>query len=161
EPASEPPGAYRDTEGALKRQAARFRIYGYNADGKVVRELTSDNADIRWTVHLANKKAAWYRFQAALDLPDAAAMSVPWRNASIPLAARGELAIDPGSREIKGKSVPGAKEHLFDTGTFRGQPVTLGEIRADEAGRLLVLGGTGKSASPSGAPVYNPADPNS
>ena len=37
----------------------------------------------------------------------------------------------------------------------------LGEIRTDDAGRLLVLGGTGKSASPSGAPVYDPADPNS
>jgi hypothetical protein len=57
--------------------------------------------------------------------------------------------------------VSGGNEHLFDTGTFKTTVVPLGEIRTDAAGRLLVLGGTGKSASPSGAPVYNPADPNS
>ena len=34
------PKHYRDETGALKRQAARFRIYGYNAAGKPIRELT-------------------------------------------------------------------------------------------------------------------------
>ena len=34
------PNSYRDATGAIKRQAARFRIYGYNAAGEVVRELT-------------------------------------------------------------------------------------------------------------------------
>ena len=38
----------------------------------------------------------------------------------------------------------------FDTGTFLGQPVYLGELRTDEAGRLLVLGGRGRSFSPNG-----------
>ena len=37
DPASEKPEFYRDDAGALKRQAARFRIYGYNAAGEVVR----------------------------------------------------------------------------------------------------------------------------
>jgi hypothetical protein len=161
EPAPQPPEFYRDAAGALKRQAARFRIYGYNAGGEVVRELTPDSADIRWTVHLANKKAQWYQFQAALDIPDAATLSVPRRNAAVPSASRGQLAIDPGPRSISGTSVSGGKDHLFDTGTFKGTVVPLGEIRTDSAGRLLVLGGTGKSASPSGAPVFNPADPNS
>ncbi|MGH6918229.1 MAG: LodA/GoxA family CTQ-dependent oxidase, partial [Geminicoccaceae bacterium] len=49
DPAPEPPDFYRDPTGALKRQAALFRIYGYNAKGEVVRELTADNAKIRWT----------------------------------------------------------------------------------------------------------------
>src|SRR5688572_10860302 len=40
DPLPEPPGFYRDGEGALKRQAARFRIYGLNAAGVAVRELT-------------------------------------------------------------------------------------------------------------------------
>jgi len=79
DPPSEPPDYYRDSAGALKREAARFRIYGYNAAGEVVRELTAENADIKWTVHLANRKAEWYQFQAALDIPDAATMSVPLR----------------------------------------------------------------------------------
>lgn len=157
-----PQGFYRDSAGALKREAARFRIYGYNAAGEVVRELTADYADIRWTAHLVNKKAQWYRFLAALDIPDAVNMSVPRRNPDVPFNARASLAIDPGERKIAGKSVSGAKEHLFDTGTFKGTPVpSLGEIRTDDKGRLLVLGGRGTSASPSGAPVYDPSDFNS
>jgi L-Lysine epsilon oxidase N-terminal len=43
-----PPGSYRDEAGALKREAARFRIYGLNAAGTPVRELTSADADITW-----------------------------------------------------------------------------------------------------------------
>src|SRR5690242_719705 len=69
DPPSEKPGFYKDATGALKRQAARFRVYGYNAAGEVVAELTSATADIEWTVHVANKKAAWYQFQIALDIP--------------------------------------------------------------------------------------------
>jgi len=160
-PAPQPPGFYRDPEGALKREAARFRIYGYNARGEVVRELTADSADIMWTAHLANKKAQWYQFQAALDIPDAINMSVPRRNPDVPFNARANLAIDPGKRTIAGKSLSGGKDHLFDTGTFKGTLVSLGEIRTDESGRLLVFGGNGRSASPSGAPIYDPSDPNS
>jgi hypothetical protein len=155
------PNFYRDSTGALKRQAARFRIYGLNTAGQVVRELTADNANIRWAVHLANKKAQWYQFQAALDIPDAAAMSVPRRNAGIPFDQRSVLAIDPGLRSISGVSVSGGPEHTFDTGKFKETVVPLGEIRTDERGRLLVLGGTGQSGSPSGAPVFRPEDENS
>ena len=154
------PDFYRDpVTGAMKRQAARFRIYGYNAGGKVVGELTPDNADIVWTVHLANKKAQWYEFQAALDIPEAATLSVPRRNPAIQGASRQTLAIDPGPRSISGKSVTAG--HVFDSGTFKGTPVTLGELRTDDDGRLLILGGTGKSASPSGAPIYDPSNPKS
>jgi hypothetical protein len=155
----EKPEFYRDGGGALKRQAARFRIYGYNAQGDAVRELTPDNAAIEWTVHLANRKAQWYQFQAALDIPEAAAMSVPRRNPDV--KDRVTLAIDPGPRSISGKSISGGAGHAFDTGKFKTTVVPLGEIRTDEAGRLIVLGGTGNSASPSNAPVFNPADGNS
>lgn len=44
-PSSEGAGFYRDGD-HLKRQAAKFRIYGYNAAGEVVRELTASNAAI-------------------------------------------------------------------------------------------------------------------
>ena len=60
----------RDSLGALKRQAQRFRIYGKTQSGITV-ELTSDNASIDWTVHLANKKASWYRFNVAMDIEEA------------------------------------------------------------------------------------------
>jgi hypothetical protein len=162
DPSSLPPDSYRDETGALKRQAARFRIYGYNAAGDVVSELNPDSARIEWTVHLANRKSQWYQFQAALDVPEAKAtkLTVPRRNAGVTGPDRQSLAIDPGTRSIAGRNVSGGDAHLFNTGTFMGTVVPLGEIRTDEQGRLLVLGGRGVSASPSNAPIYTPSDPN-
>jgi len=46
---SEPPGSYKDGAGRLRRQAARFRVYGYDARGAVVKELTLDDASITST----------------------------------------------------------------------------------------------------------------
>ena len=161
-PQPQNPGYYRDAAGAIKRQAARFYVYGYNAAGEVVRELTADNADITWTVHVANRKAQWYQFLAALDIPEAVDMACIRRNKNVGVDQRGELAIDPGPRNITGKSVSGGADHAFDSGTFKKTTtVPLGEIRTDDSGRLIVLGGTGQSGSPSGAPVYDPADPDS
>src|SRR6202035_2710645 len=72
EPRPLPLGSYRDATGALKRQDARFRIYGVNAKGQIIRELSGDNSDaeIVWSVQLANTKAAWYGFQFALDISE-------------------------------------------------------------------------------------------
>ena len=53
---------YRDAQNHIKRQAARFRVYGFDANGQVVREITADQATITWTVHLVNKKVAWFAF---------------------------------------------------------------------------------------------------
>ncbi|MDF2629599.1 MAG: hypothetical protein K0R39_3430 [Symbiobacteriaceae bacterium] len=149
EPPAAEPGFYRDQAGALKRQAARFRIYGLNAEGKAVAELTAGDAEIHWTVHLANKKSAWYQFQLALDIPEAAqAPPSLLRNGNV--GDRSQLAIDPGVRHIHG-----ANRHAkaFDTGTFMGDAVYLGELRTDEAGRLVVLGGRGVSRSYDGCKV--------
>jgi L-Lysine epsilon oxidase N-terminal/L-lysine epsilon oxidase C-terminal domain len=149
DPLPEPHGFYRDPAGALKRQAVRFRIYGLNAAGLPVGELTADHAEIRWTVHIANKKSAWYQFQIALDIPEAGSAPPSWlRNMTI--ANRKSLVIDPGPRHISGRDVNGGPHHLFDTGEFLGNKVYLGEIRTDAAGRLIVLGGRGKSASYNG-----------
>ncbi|WP_411108866.1 LodA/GoxA family CTQ-dependent oxidase [Streptomyces sp. c-19] len=143
-----PTGTYKDATGAIKRQAARFRVYGYNAAGEPVAELTADNADLRWTVHVANKKAAWYQFQLALDIPEAAqAEQSSLRNAMVPGPERGKLVIDPGPRSIRGRDRAGRPEHRFDTGSFLGKRVYLGELRTDGAGRLIFLGGRGASAS--------------
>lgn len=152
------PEQMRDASGAIKRQAARFRVYGLDADGRVVRELTAQEAGIRWTVHLANKKASWYRFEAALDLPQADTLALPRRNAKVQGAARRSLEIDPGPRSISGAKVQGPS-YRFDDGEFLGVKVPLGELRTDEAGRLLVLGGHGFSSSPTGQAIYDPKDP--
>jgi hypothetical protein len=140
-----PNGSYRDAKGALKRQAARFRIYGVNAKGAVIRELSGDNGDVEiiWSVQLANTKAAWYGFQLAMDIPESAsAPPTTLRNAAI--TERRKLAITPAAKSVSGRNA-GAKK--FDDGTFMDKKVYLGEIFTDAAGRLVVLGGHGKSAS--------------
>jgi hypothetical protein len=149
DPRPEAPGFYRDANGAIKREAARFRIYGYNAAGDVVAELTADNADIQWAVTLANTKAAWYQFQIALDIPEAAATQPSFlRNLAV--ADRTVLSIAPGERTISGRDRQGPA-YAFANGRFMGTEVYLGELRTDENGRLFVLGGHGKSASWNGA----------
>jgi hypothetical protein len=153
DPRPEPPGFYKDATGALKRQAARFRVYGYNAAGDVVAELTADNAAIEWTVHVANRKAAWYQFQLALDVPEADAADLPkteLRNQDVMGSDRRKLVIDPGPRTIGGRSRSG-DEYKFDSGTFFDTPVYLGEVRTDESGRLVFLGGRGVSAPRKGS----------
>jgi hypothetical protein len=107
--------------------------------------VTADDAEIAWRVHLANRKAAWYQFLNAMDL-GAYALEAPRRNAMFRGADRARLVIDPGQRSVSGREVSGPA-HRFDSGTFFGSPVYLGELRTDEAGRLVVLGGLGRSAA--------------
>lgn len=157
EPVPKPPGFYKDGTGALKREAARFRVYGYDAAGQAVAELTAANAEIVWTAHLANEKAAWYEFQIALDIPEAqlpppAVDPSLRRNSNFYGEAREQLVIDPGQKTISGPGQSGAA-YRFDDGKFCGKPVYLGELRTDEAGRLIVLGGHGVSASYDGKPA--------
>ncbi len=139
----QPPGGFKDKAGRVKKQAARFRIYGFDADGKVVKEITAADAKIDWRVHLANRKSGWYMFNNALDLENMAIPSA-FRNAGV--KDRSKLIIDPGAVSITGTATSGPA-YRFDKGSFMGIPVPLGELRTDDAGRLLVLGGDGHSAS--------------
>lgn len=148
----DPQGGYKDAQGRIKRQVARFRLYGLNAAGQVVEELTANDATIAWTVHLANRKAAWYQFKLALDIPEAPSPTLPAsmqsgrRNATYHGRDRRRLVIDPGSRTISGKKTRG-RRYYFDSGRFLGKKVSLGELRTDGAGRLLVFGGFGASGT--------------
>ena len=147
---SEPPGSYKDGAGRLRRQAARFRIYGYDARGTVVKELTLDDASITWRAHVANAKAAWYQFNVAMDIPWTnipEGVASQRRNPEFVGAERQKLVIDPGPRTISGRKEHGAA-YRFDTGRFFDEPVYLGELRTDEVGRLIFLGGHGRSATP-------------
>lgn len=126
----EPPGGFKDSQCRVKRQAARFRVFAHHDDG-TSEEVTDAAAEITWTVHLVNRKAA-----------------NPGRGNT---GSAAELTIDPGERTL---SAPNQRQR-FDTGVIRfpGQAavtVPLGEVRSDNQGRLLVLGGFGRSASPSG-----------
>ena len=151
-PYPQAPGFYRDATGALKREVAEYRLYGYNAKGEVVRELVMDDTTvIEWTVELANHKAAWYNFELALDIPEAAtATPSTRRNASIKIG-RDALSITPGARSIATAATQGPDYH-FTGGKFFDLEVALGELRTDEKGRLRVFGGLGKSASIDGTP---------
>ncbi|MGE5246213.1 MAG: LodA/GoxA family CTQ-dependent oxidase [Betaproteobacteria bacterium] len=124
-----PPGGFKDTQCRVKRQAARFRIFAHHDDG-TVEEITKAKANITWTVHLANKKAAF-----------------PGRGNS---GSASDLTIDPGPRSANGPN----QRKLFDTGAIKFSSTTttvpLGEIRTDADNHLLVLGGSGHSASPTG-----------
>jgi hypothetical protein len=137
-------GPYKDGAGRIKRQAARFRVFGYDDDGNVVRELTEADAEIRWTVHLANRKAAAPRFSSAAGL----------RNPTVAEQDRASLIIDPGEHAIGGRN----ERCRLNPGTFRGEKVDLGELRTDEDGRLIVLGGQGRSLSPDHRPLPHFAD---
>ncbi len=163
-PTTRPSGFYKDGTGALKREAALFRVYGYDAAGNVVADLTAAHAEIVWTTHLANEKAAWYEFQIALDIPEA---NLPpptvdpsmRRNSNFYGPARQQLAIDPGAISISGSKKSGPA-YRFDKGTFCGKSVYLGELRTDAEGRLIVLGGHGVSASNDGKPATTFANNN-
>ena len=115
-----PAGGFKDAQCRVKRQAARFRIFAHH-DNNTVEEITDAEADITWTVHLVNKKAAH-----------------PGRgNTSRPATS----TIDPGSRT---PTAPTSSK-LFDTGIIdfprrAGDTVPLGEMRSDDANHLLVLG---------------------
>jgi len=142
EPGREPPSSYRDADGDLLRQAARFRVFRCERDagGRLVAasEVTPADGRICWTVHLVNAKGAAPRF----PLPDGVPTEqLPLRNAGAP--DRTQLVVDPGPRVVEG---PGADASL-DGGSFLGRPVGLGRIATDQAQALLVTGGMGLSQS--------------
>lgn len=127
---------YKDENGRLKRQAARFRIFEFEQDAtgalSAGREITANEATIEWQVHLVNSKAAGQKFNSD---------SGELRNPGVP---REQLIIDPGVRSISGRQQQTVK---FDGGKFLGVEVYLGELQTDASGRLLVLGGRGHCAS--------------
>jgi hypothetical protein len=161
-PLGSPPGtsvpAYKDN-GKIKPQATRFRLFEYQTINGVltpIREVTLDTPGviaIQWTAHIANKKASFHRFGGPKgDTEPPAAL----RNAAV--QDRRSLDIDFGPRTIGGASA-GPLE--FRAGTSDspadeaypigadGSPVIdyLGQVRTDDAGRLIVLGGLGRAAS--------------
>ncbi|HEV2722862.1 MAG TPA: LodA/GoxA family CTQ-dependent oxidase, partial [Thermoanaerobaculia bacterium] len=182
EPLSENVTEFKDKEGRIKRQAARFRLLEYDSDDPdaPAREVTPGEngvAAVEWTVHIANKKAAWWNFsEQAGDLaygewnsyenqaqnPDL--KDTPWavalRNPKVKNPEkRQKLIIDPGPRMV-GKDAPRAVfdkktdySHVsFPTGKMTPDQIrTLGELIFDSHGRLLVLGGHGHA----GGPAFN------
>lgn len=136
----------RDESGRIKRQAARFRLYGFNAKGDVVKEILPGNGvNVTWKVTLANRKAQWFTADHAWDTAFFASEEHKPSGVRNPkVADRASLAITPEPMTITGKSQRSAPM----TGKFLTEEVSLGELRTDGEGRLLVLGGKGLADSP-------------
>jgi hypothetical protein len=123
-------GSYRDRARKIRRQGARFRIYEYaysasnSSEPILVREITSREAEIVWEVEIGNRKS----FTDFND-PD---------NTRVPNL--------PGPVEHDG-----ATAQVDIVGSIFGDNVKLGTLLRDADGRLIVLGGTGRSRSPAGA----------
>src|ERR1700739_565173 len=100
------PKDFRDREGRLRRQAARFRIFRETPNGaEEITLATPGVKDIRWTVHLANKKAAWYEFLTSSGA-DGYPSNHPLRNRhKVGTRERRQLFIDAGPRSIAGRNV--------------------------------------------------------
>ena len=159
---------YKDN-GLVKPQAARFRLFEYRMQNGTLtpyREVSLDTpgvATIQWSVHLANKKASFHQFAgpAGEQTP-----SAPLRNASV--TDRSSLEIDFGPRSIQGRSMAPVPFSYSSSSTYpqtfplnyQNQPVIdyLGQLRTDASGRLIVIGGQGKSsfqtATPPPLPTY-------
>lgn len=156
----DPSGGYKDEESRIKRQAARFRVYGFDSAGMPT-ELTLDHpsiAAIIWTVQLANKKAEWYRFGGAQRVADILDGKISGqaerRNSKVSGKDRDGLQIVAPATSVCGrKQVGTALSGIFRLPLDPANPpsapreVYLGELRTDEAGRLLVLGGRGESGT--------------
>lgn len=149
---------FKDSQGKVKRQAARFRIFEIDDCDRIVREVTAKEATIEWEVHIANRKSINYQFNNAMDLGKLS-QNCELRNAFVTdlQERKDKLLIEPSVRNIQGRDRCG-KDYLFDDGTFFGgtsqeRTVYLGELRTDCEGRLLVLGGRGKSDSYNNSPI--------
>lgn len=159
-------GKFKDCEGRIKRQAARFQIFVRDEDNPEGRPLKIGDrisgggnhgtlVDIKWRVYLANKKASWYEFQQ-LEGEHGYDPSHPRRNADITDGeARQRLIIDPGPQIVDTKTRRQASFSRDNPDYAPSFPPplspfdidTLGEILTDDDGRLLVLGGHGHSGS--------------
>jgi hypothetical protein len=163
-----PVKTFKDSEGRMKRQAARFQIWAYDDEHPDGRPLKlgdpiegGGNAgtlvNIEWRVYVANKKSSWYEFMQ-LQGEHGYAPDHPLRNSAITDAkARQRLIIDPGPRTVDHTTERTAqfnRDGGDDYSTiFPPSPLypnsidTLGDLVTDDTGRLLVLGGHGNSGS--------------
>ena len=119
--------------------------------GKVVAELTAANArDRRGPCTSRTRRAAWYDFDVALDIPEAAAPAV--ERAQRALRRRGARGARRSTRARARCAARTPRRGVRHRHVRRHDQVYLGELRTDDAGRLLFLGGRGVSASYTGDP---------
>ncbi|GHB62640.1 LodA/GoxA family CTQ-dependent oxidase [Persicitalea jodogahamensis] len=133
---------FKDASGLIKRQGARFKVYELNSATGEYKPVDMNLVSIKWTVHLVNKKAGVTR-----QGPPATPPNIP-----LPLRPNSqELIIDSGEKQISGVNQNG----VALKGKYKTNTVDLGELRTDNNGNLIVLGGAGISKSPTNQPIAN------
>jgi hypothetical protein len=157
--------------GKILRQAARFRIFDFDNDGNPTSEITlRAGVKIEWRINVGNRKASFFSFngqsgarsgdvgpyveRASANHP-AGAVEKPFDGRGSPLIRnqrnvsvtdRRSLEILPGEVSI---SQPGSKD-LTDAASKT--PISfLGEVQMEDSGRLLFLGGFGRTEKLDGA----------
>lgn len=153
-----PSGPFRGADHGTKPQAARFRIYKVDIDAnenETVVEETVTGADIKieWSVSLANRKAAGLQILDTLTRKsNPRARNAGLDRKKLVISASGSVA---GSKKL-GPVLSGTIE--FAKPNANGEVITgieLATLRTDDAGRLLVVGGPGKSGHTPNAKVAN------
>jgi L-lysine 6-oxidase len=153
---------YKDGMGRIKRQAAKFRIFKRTDDQapEPVNLSDSEVEKITWTVHIANKKPIWYTFselQGDLEFGEDNSYEnqhVVRNNPDKTGENRKKLIIDPGPRSIDrpDEVVQFSRYNIPDhyqygsfppIGSGGTQIDSLGELRMDNEGNLVALGGSG------------------
>ncbi|KAI0825347.1 hypothetical protein BC628DRAFT_1410386 [Trametes gibbosa] len=153
---------FRDNFGNIKRQAARFRVYAYDDEDKLLGEINSSQGyKLTWSVHVANKKAAYYCSGGILRArntnlrnpdvdPEPAGQNLTGDPFDRSLETRKKLIVDPGLKKITAGDKPVALKGRFQGSSenpFYAINVTLGELRTDEVGRLVFIPGSGVARS--------------
>lgn len=170
-PDAPPVKVFKDSVGAIKRQAARFSVFRTDDAGNVERVSLCDDdiAKIEWVAHIANKKPVWFTFselQGNLEFGPGnsyAAQHIPLNNPDVTdPAERQQLIIDPGPRAISktrdalaqpAQTVAFSRYNIpadYPHGSFPpvgsgGQQIDiLGELKMNDHGELIALGGYGQ-----------------
>ena len=156
---------HKDSQGRVRPVGQRFRIFEYAyINGRLTpfREVNlqcADVASITWTVHIANKKASFHleNGSAGDSTSGYPLPAIGYRNPAV--TNRRSLENDFGPRSISGASsapvninapspnnVPAGQSVVVDQAGNAVIPY-MGQLRTDYAGRLVFLGGMGKSGS--------------
>lgn len=141
---------YKDASFLMRPEGVRFRVFEYDRDDATgalafVGEVTPEKATVRWSVKLGNRKAAG-PWMVRGNGPQGERVIVPGssrRNDKIDDLHRNRLVAEASASGIQRGDA--ALRSL--NGTIMEKSVLLGRVGADQRGRLVVVGGEGKSDS--------------
>jgi len=168
---------FKDKQKRVKKQAAKFKIFKHDSSKTQPEEIDLTDKtlikNVKWTVHLANKKASWFHFtEFKGDLmlgenntyenrPDRE--NAEKRNQEIEGKDRRNLIVDYGPRSVDSANmrleIRNDSNIPYDYKKFASAPLHqrkkppkygkrvdyLGEIITDSKNNLVVLGGHGNS----------------